>query len=312
MSNLILTVNTMLPILLIMVVGYICRQTNMITPENVNAMNKLVFRVFLPLTFVKNLMSVGGNLDGGISIIVFCVIGTVCIFLAGFFLVPRFVKDRSRCSVIVQGMFRGNSSLMVIPLTEALFPNQSGGMTGLIVLATVPIYNVLAVFVFEYFRGGQCSVKKVLSGVVKNPLIWGCIIGYVLGCMPFDMPEFVLSTVNKLAGISSPLGLFVMGAMLDLGKLGSNARALLCTAVIKLLAAPTALLAVAYLLGFRGFEFAALMIALTAPCPGASYTMAAQMDGDADLAAQLVMLTTVMSILTIFVMIFACKSLGIF
>lgn len=312
MDNFMLTANTMLPIFFVMVAGYVCRQMKILSYEIAKAINTLVFKVFLPVTFVKNLMSVNGDIGGSVPTIIYCMIATCCVFMAAFLLVPRFVKDRSRCSVMVQDMFRGNSSLMVIPLTEALFPDKSGVLTGIIVLATVPLYNVLAVFVFEYFRGGKCDAKKVLKGIAKNPLIWGCIIGYILGCLPFEMPEFFMSTLNKLGTISSPLGLFVMGAMIDFGKLGRNVKALICTSFVKLLLAPAAILAIACVLGFRGFEFAALLIAFTAPCPGASYTMAAQMDGDADLASQMVMLTTVLSIVTIFLMIFTFKSLGVF
>ena len=80
----------------------------------------------------------------------------------------------------------------------------------------------------------------------------------------------------------------------------------------KLLITPLAMLSIAYLCGFRGAEFAVLMLVFGAPSAVNSFTMAAQMDGDAELAAQQVMLSTVLCSATLFVMIFLFKTVGIF
>ena len=69
---------------------------------------------------------------------------------------------------------------MGLPLAEALFPQGDGGVAAMMVIATVPVFNMLAVFTLEFFRGGKCTPAKILKGVVKNPLIWACVIGYVL------------------------------------------------------------------------------------------------------------------------------------
>lgn len=312
MDNLLLTVNIVLPIFLVMVVGYCTRKSGMINGDHVKAMNRLVFRIFLPLSLAKSLMTVDPDTPMNFSAMLFCMAGILATFMAAAAVVPRFEKVDSRRGVLIQGAFRSNYAIFGIPLAEALFPEGDGGMAAMMVLATVPLFNVLAVTTLEMYRGGRCNVGKVLLGVLKNPLIWGCAFGFAILKLPFDLPEFAMSTVSKLASIASPLALFVLGASIDLKKLGGNAKALFWGVSTRLVIVPAVVLSLAILLGFRGPVFSALMIAFATPCAVSSYTMAAQMDGDEDLAAQLVMVTTVLSSLTIFCMVFLFKTMGIF
>ena len=125
------------------------------------------------------------------------------------------------------------------------------------------------------------------------------------------MPEFVTSTINRVASVSSPLALFVLGATIDPDKLLGNAKALLWGSAARLAIVPAVMLSIAIAMGFRGPELATLMITFGSPCAVSSYTMAAQMDSDADLAGQLVMLTTVASAVSVFIMIFLFKTIGV-
>lgn len=311
MENLLLTVNIVLPIFLVMVVGYATRRSGMVNDDHVKVMNRLVFRIFLPMSLVKSLMAVDPDAPMDFSAMLFCMAGILATFFVAMLLVPRFEKENPRRGVLIQGAFRSNYAIFGIPLAEALFPQGDGGMAAMMVLATVPLFNVLAVTTLEIYRGGRCNAGKVVRGILKNPLIWACVIGYALSRLPFEMPEFVGSTIAKLASVASPLALFVLGASIDLSKLGGNVKALAWGVSARLVFVPAVALTAALLLGFRGPAFAALMIAFASPCAVSSYTMAAQMDGDEDLAAQLVMLTTVLSSLTIFAMVFLFKTMGV-
>lgn len=312
MENLILTANIVLPIFLVMVVGYVCRQAGIVTETGERAVNRLVFSVFLPASLAESLMTADTGMGINYAALLVCLAGVFATFLAGMAVVPRIVTENARRSVLIQGMYRSNYAIFGIPLAEALFPQGDGGVAAMMVLATIPLFNVLAVFTFEFFRGERCDLRKILIGILKNPLIWGCAIGYVFMRLPIALPEFAMSTLSKLTDISSPLALFALGASLDLRKLRGNLRALICGVSARLILIPAVLLSIVYCLGFRGPEFAALMIAFASPCAVSSYTMAVQMGGDGDLAGQLVMLSTVLSSLTIFALVFMCKTWGIF
>ena len=312
MQNLIVTVNMVMPVFLVMVVGYVCRQLNMVSSANVSAMNKLVFKLFLPVSLAKSLMTLDPNADINYSVMVYCMLGVAATFILGILIVPRLVKENAQRGVIIQALFRSNYAILGIPLIESLFPHGDNGVSAMMVMVTVPLFNVLAVITLETYRGGSFNPKKIILGILKNPLIWGCVIGFAIFKSGIKVPELAMSTVSKLASVASPLALFSLGATIDLKKLKGNVKLLIPTVSARLVVIPGILLVIAYLLGYRGPEFAALMIAFGAPCAVSSYTMAEQMGGDGDLAAQLVMLTTVLSIVSIFCIVFTCKTIGIF
>ena len=310
MNNLIVTTNIVLPIFLVMAIGFIARRIGLIDDHTVSGCNKLVFRVFLPVSLARSIMRAEGSLGGGLPL--FAALGTIATFALGMLIVPRVVKENSRRGVIIQGLFRSNYAIFGIPLSEALFPMGDGGVAAMMVAAVIPTFNILAVITLEIFRGGKFDVKRIALGVLKNPLIWGCAIGYALMKANLALPSFVNSTIDKLAAVASPLALFVLGAAIRPGKLKGNARALIASVTGRLVLSPLVMLPIAYALGLRGPAFATLMIVFGSPTAVSSFTMAEQMGGDADLAAQQVALTTIFSSITMFAMIFIFKSLSIF
>ena len=312
MRNFFLTANIVLPVFLVMAAGWFCRRIGMMNDKTTSQLNNLVFRVFLPMSLCKSLMSVepGAMASPKALLVAFC--GIVGGFFLGLALVPRMESENPRRGVVIQSFFRSNYAIFGIPVCEALFPNGDGGVAAMMVIATVPVFNALAVVALELYRGGKMSPKKTLIGIAKNPLILGCAAGILLMLLPFDLPEFAVSTIGKLAAASSPLALFVLGASINLQSIKGNLRSLAFASGVRLVAVPLVMLPIAYALGLRGAEFATLMIVFGSPCAVSSYTMAAQMDGDEELAAQAVMLTTVLSSVTIFAMIFMFKQFGIF
>lgn len=312
MANFVLTCNMVIPVFLVMVVGYVCRQLKMVTAENVSAMNKLVFKIFLPVSLAKSLMTLDPSADINYSVMLYCAVGVVATFILAILIVPRCVKGNPQRGAMIQAMFRSNYAILGIPLIESLFPAGDGGVSAMMVMITVPLFNVLAVVTLETYRGGKFAPVKIIKGIFKNPLIWGCVIGFAVFKFEIQLPELVSSTVSKLASLASPLALFSLGATIDLKKFTGNMKLILPTVACRLVIVPGLLLAGAYILGYRGAEFAALMIAFGSPCAVSSYTMAAQMDSDGELAAQLVMTTTVLSTISIFLMVLLFKSAGIF
>ena len=312
MANFILTCNMVIPVFLVMVVGYVCRQLKMVSAENVSAMNKLVFKIFLPVSLAKSLMTLDPNADISYSVMLYCALGVIATFILAILIVPRCVKGNPQRGAMIQALFRSNYAILGIPLIESLFPAGDGGVSAMMVMITVPLFNVLAVVTLETYRGGKFNLLKILKGILKNPLIWGCIIGFIVFKCELKLPELVSSTVSKLASVASPLALFSLGATIDLKKFSGNMKLLIPTVAGRLVIVPGVLLFIAYLIGYRGPEFAALMIAFGSPCAVSSYTMAAQMDSDGELAAQLVMMTTVLSTLSIFLMVLLFKGIGVF
>ena len=247
MYYLLLTANIILPIFLLMVIGYIARSTGLVTASNISAMNKLVFRLFLPASLCQSLMKLEPGSMANPSVLAFAFFGTLVVFLIAMLIIPHIEKANPRRGVMIQGIFRSNYAIFGVPLAEALFPNGDGGVAAMMVIATVPLFNVLGVITLESFRGGRVDVRKILLGIAKNPLIWGCLIGFALAQLRVPVPKFAKDTLAKLAVIASPLALFTLGGSINLQSFKHNAHSLAISLSARLLIVPLAMLSIAYM-----------------------------------------------------------------
>ena len=311
LNNLILSLNIVLPLLLAMVAGYIARGLHMVTETTVTQMNNLVFRIFLPAMLMNNIRSASfGEMDG-LSALIYAMVALLLLFAAAMALVPRFERENSRRGVIVQALFRSNYAIFGLAVLQSLYPGQTLTIPSLMTPATVPLYNVLAVVCLEAFRGGTVSGKKLVGKILRNPLIIACALGMALLALGNPVPKFLDDTLKNLGSLATTLALFVLGASFRLETVRGNGRLLSVVTALKLVVIPLALLLPAIALGYRTQALASLMIALGGPVAVSSFTMAQQMDADADLAGQLVITTTLLSVLTIFGFIFGFKMLGL-
>jgi hypothetical protein len=176
----------------------------------------------------------------------------------------------------------------------------------------VSLFNVAAVIVLEMFReGGKIRPKQLLLGVVKNPLLQGCVVGLLFYLLQIRLPSFIASPVSSLASMATTMALVVLGANLRFDELKKNSRTVTAVLVIRLLLLPLVMVTFAYLIGLRGVELFLILMIFGTPVATSSYPMAQNMGGDGQLAGQLVFVSTVASLATIFLFIFALSQLGL-
>lgn len=311
MENLILSLEIVLPLFIVMAVGYVCKRLNIVTESLARQINGLMFRVFLPVLLCKNIYS--SSLDSLINpgVFVFAFVGILIMFLSLVFVIPHLEKNRQRCSAMIHAMFRSNYAYFGIPVVQAIFPNQDTSVASLLVVVVVPFFNVLAVVLLETYRGGKADVKQILRKIVTNPLIIGSLLGLLILVTGFQIPDILKTPINDLSKVATPLALFLLGASIDFSKTGAHIRQLAITVLGKLVVCPLAAVIVAALLGMRNVELASIMVIFGAPAAVNSAIMSQQMDSDADLASEAVVFTTAFSALTIFLFVFVMKSLSL-
>lgn len=300
-----------MPLCLIMALGYGVRRLNWLDDNAVRILNRLTFRLFLPVSIFKNLISasLGDNLNWGVFI--FTVVGVLALFGILFLLVPRFEKDNAKRGVLIQGIGRSNFVIFGLSVVQLLYGEAQAGVTALLVALVIPLFNIPSVIALEMYGDGQTqSRKKILKGIVTNPLIIATLVSVVYMLLGIQMPRFLATTVNDIAKIATPLGLFVLGSSFSFSKIGNNKKQLFWGVAGKLVLNPLVFITLAIVCGFRNVELASLMVVFAAPVAVSSFTMAQQMGGDEDLAAQIVLFTSLFSVITMFLWIFITKQLG--
>jgi predicted permease len=210
---------------------------------------------------------------------------------------------------MIQGVFRSNLVLFGIPIAASVYGEDRIGIVSLLAAFIVPLYNILAVIVLEYYRGGNVNYRKVILNIIKNPLIIASAIAFILLMLRIQIPEILLSPLSSLSKVATPLAFIVLGGTFQFKRIRTNLKYLSVVVLGKLLLFPLAVFTAAIALGFRGEALVALIGVTASPTAVSSFTMAVEMDADGELAGQIVIFTSIISIITIFLFVFLLKIL---
>lgn len=312
MENLMISANAVLPMCLVMALGYGTRRLGWLRREEISTINKIAFRIFLPCLLYYNIYC--SDLSGSFDplLMAYAVGGVLLTFglALGYTLLTEKLPERR--GVLIQGMFRSNYVIMGIPVATALLGADQLGTVSILIAVIVPLFNMLSVVVLEVFRGQKPKPLHILGQIAKNPLVIGSVLGILTLVAGIRLPHILEQTIQSVSAIASPLQLFLLGAFFQFSGLKTYRRELVTVSIAKLIVSPGLFLGLGALLGFRGVAFVSLIGIFASPTAVNSFTMAQQMGGDAELAGDIVVTTSAASILTMFLWIFLFKSLGMF
>ncbi len=312
MESLRIALEIVLPIFLLLAAGYVVKLSGLMNETSVRQMNAVIFKIFLPLLVFLNIYNTDLAVSFDSKLLLFTVAGVLLQFLVSLCLVILLEHENARRGVMLQGMFRSNFVLFGIPISTALFGDAAAGLAAILIAVIIPLYNMLAVVSLESFNGKKPSLMKILGGILTNPLILASAAGILFVVFRIPLPKVLYKTVSDLSAIATPLAFVMLGASFSFGDIGQRARPLCLTLVMKLLLYPVLFLGMAIFLGFRGAHLAVLLTVFGSPIAVSSFTMAQQMGGDDKLAGQLVVFSSLLSVLTIFLFIFGLRELSFF
>lgn len=301
MENLIFSLNATVPVFLMMLLGLVFRKAGWIDDVFSSKMNQFVFRVPLPLLVFSDLASVDFDKVWNMKFILFCFFVTV-LSIGISVAISYLWKDKSIQGEFVQASYRSSAALLGIAFIQNIY--GTSGMAPLMIIGSVPLYNVMAVLVLSLFRPGQKGLdrkvlKKTLKGIVTNPIIIGIVAGLLWSALKIPMPHIAEKTVSSVAGVATPMGLMAMGATFDIRKAFAKVKPSVVAALIKLVGYAGVFLPVAVWMGFRKEELVAILVMLGSATTVSSFVMAKNMGHEGTLTSSTVMLTTLFSAFTL-------------
>ena len=304
--------NAVAPFLILLGVGFLAVRAGLADRAFMNRLNALNFKLFFPFLMFNNVYSARPEDMPSLKLILTGTLSVIALIVLLMLLVPRFVKENPRRGVIIQAIFRSNFIIYGLPLTTYVFGEERSSICGMMVMIMVTLFNASAVVVLEIFReGGKVRLKPLLLGIVKNPLLQGCAVGLIFYLLQIRLPDFIASPVSSLAGLATTLAMVVLGANLVFSEIRKNRGPITAVLLIRLVLLPLVMLPLAWLIGLRGIELFLILMIFGTPVATSSYPMAQNMGGDGQLAGQLVFTSTVASLGTIFLFIYAMSRLGL-
>ena len=314
LDNLIFSLNSTVPLFLIMLLGYILYQTRFLNDGFVSVANKLVYNVTLPVMLFIDLATtdIRGSFDAGY--VGFCAAVTVVSILIIWGLSRWLLRDKSIVGEFVQGCYRSSAAILGGAFIQNIY--GTSGMGGLMILGSVPLYNIFAVLILtlespqEHRESLRKKLWRSIGSILKNPTLIAIVLGLVAGLIRLPLPAVATKTMSSLGGVTTPMALLIIGAGFQgkaaLAKIGPTA---LATAV-KLLILPAVFLPLAIALGFTNEKLVALLVMLGSITTPSAYVMAKQLGHEGTLTASVCAATTVFSALTLTLWLFLAHSGG--
>ncbi len=275
MFNIFMTsINAVLPIVLLILLGYILRRINFLNDNFLSVGNKLVFNVCLPCMLFINIYNIDDLSSVDWGLVIYAVVAVFVIFAIGLVVSILTTKDSRRRGVILQCCYRSNFAIIGISLAASLAGTAVGaadvvnGVVAIIQAFTIPIFNILAVVSLSIFvkpepqldengmlvapKSQHTDVKKILLNIVKNPLIIGIVVGLVFvglryaeiaiwGSAVFTIKDnltFIYDSLDNLKSVATPLALIVLGGQFKFSAVKGMTKEIVVGTVFRVVIAP--------------------------------------------------------------------------
>ena len=312
-ESFLLSINAVVPMFLLVVTGYLLRRFGILKKEVIPPLNKLVFSVFLTSNLIKSLSSADLTAAFSAGLGVYIVLSHAVALGLMWLLVPRFLSSGPRAGSFIQCAYRSNCVLIGLSICINLFGDEGASVMALNLAIMVPFYNICSVILLTCFanRGEKVAIGTLAKGIATNPLILSCIIGILLSVFKIQLPDLIRQPIYDLAACSTPVAMLLIGAQFSFERALSDLKLVGAACALKLVALPAVFTGLAILLGFRGAELGVIFLFFAAPTAASGAIQAEAMGCDGEVAGEIQLSSTFLSVFTLFAGIFLLSVTGL-
>jgi predicted permease len=289
------------PVFLLIVIGFGLRRSLMRLETQWHGLERLTYYVLFPALLLQSLVKadlstvpVAGV--GGALFLAMLAMSLLCLTLRP--LLARSGVDGPAFSSIFQGATRWQT-YVALSVSGSLFGAGGLAVASVAMIAIIPMVNVFSVAVLAHYASAtRRSTGEIVATVVRNPLIWACVVGLALNVLRAPLPKVWHNAADALGQASLPIGLLVTGAGLHFEGLRRAGPSAALGVLLKLVLMPILAIGLATWFGVTGPNLVVVAICAAVPTSPSAYVLAKQMGGDAPLLAQIISLQTVLAALT--------------
>ncbi|MCI8387207.1 MAG: AEC family transporter [Clostridiales bacterium] len=317
LESFIYSLNIVAPIFVIVLLGAILKRVKFINENFISICDKLVFKICLPCLLFQDIATAESTGGGNVRLIIFCVVAVTLSFLLPCIFVPIFIKDNAKRGAFIQGVYRSNSAILGVTLASSMFGAEGRSTIAMVLSFVVTLFNVFAVIILSFYAPADVKLsrkdlfRKIAKTIATNPLIIAILLALVWRLTTLELPMIADRSLTYLADMSMPLALISLGANFTFESLRGRVGLAIVSSSLKTIVLPALTVISAMLLGFRGVELGVVFIIFGGPAAVSSYIMAKQMKSDYELASQILLISTLMSLVTLFAGIFILRATGL-
>lgn len=303
------SLNVTLPTILMLVLGIILRRQKVVDDHFCQTASKLVFNIALPALLFVNIVKNPTDYSTQIWLVAAGFASTFLIYFAAEWLAAKVFGDRKLRGIFVQGVFRGNSGILGLALCINAYGVVAAAPASVYTACITLLFNVLAVITLTHSLSDQkLNVANIIRSLLKNPLIIAIVMGLIIVRLDWQLPSPLLRTGDYLANLTLPVALICAGASLDFKQLNQFKQSdttnqhhqVVCWASVgRLIISPfLSVLIGKYLFQLEPMSLGILFLMSSTPTAAASYAMVRYFSGNGTLAANVIAITSIGTMLT--------------
>lgn len=313
MENLIFSLNATVPVFAMIILGMFFKKIGIIDDVFASKMNKFVFLISLTVLLFKDLATLDFKTIWDTKFVLFCFFITILSILI-VTLLSFLLKNKQNQGEFIQASYRSSAALLGIALIQNVYGKAT--MAPLMIIGSVPLYNIMAVVVLSFFSPERKGLSKevwlkTIKGILTNPILIGIVVGILWSLLHLPMPTMLDKTVTSIGNVATPLGLMAMGATFNYKEALGDLKPALCASFIKLFGFCAMFLPLAIYLGFQGEQLIAILVMLGSATTVSCFVMAKNMGHTGILTSTVVMLTTIFSGFSITMWLYILKGMGL-
>ena len=313
MEQLLFSLNATIPVFLVMVIGYILKQLHIVDEPFLKTLNSFNYKISLPVLLFRDIAESDFYSVWDTKYVLYCFCVTLISITVIWVLAALFYRNKAQLGELIQGSYRSSAAVLGIAFIQNIYSNS--GMAPLMIIGTVPLYNIAAVLILSFTgpssRGlNKSSLKASIKGILTNPIIIGILLGMIVSAGRISFPVIITKTINNISVLATPLALIGLGAGFEGRKALKQLLPTSIASFIKLVALPAIFLPLAISMGFTNEKLVAILIMLGSPTTVSCYIMAKNMGHEGTLTSSVVVTTTFLSSITLTIYLFLLRSMG--
>lgn len=299
-QDLLFIINVVLPVFLLVFVGILLRLLQIVNEEFVKITSNFVYKVSLPALVFLKLYDVDLERTINIDMMLLIIFGTIAVYYIAK-LIAKYLKLKPEDEgVYIQGAFRSNYAIVGLAIILRMFGLDAVAKASFLLLFALPIYNLYGIIALTLPHNQNTKVDyiRITKEILLNPLILSVIAAIPFSLFKISIPSSLETTGNYLADIALPLALISIGGSMNLQTIKEASGLAFGSSSIKNIVAPVISTIAAYFLGIRGEDLGIIFIVFACPTAIVSFIMAAGLKGNVKLAGNIVVISTLGSLLT--------------
>jgi malonate transporter len=284
------------PVILMIAFGYGLYRYGTLDDAFVEKASRLVFNFALPALLFSTISasSVGQLTD--FKVLGVGMGGTLIVFLTMLLITPILIKNKDDRGVVIQGSFRSNMGIIGLAYCANAYGSEGLAYGSVYLGGLTILYNLLSVVVLNVFQNKATSYAKMSKDIVTNPIILSIIAGLLVSIFAIELPTIMTNSAAYFAQLTLPLALLCTGAALRFSTMRQNGIAGIFSILVKCTLYPFVIVGIAVLVGIQGMPLMVVFLMAISPTAAASYVMARKIGGNHELAAQIIAISTIVSV----------------